>query len=613
VAADADTNPISYPPRLRRYTSAIIALSVPIAAGAILHAIAARHDARLALGVAVFTLAAILAETKPVPLDERGTRSVSLAFVFLLAGQVLFGWQYAVLAAVLAMSISQALERLPLRRAAFNVSAYAISAFVSAGPGFVLGWKGGDLATADTTRLTVLVFVAGACFVLANVALVAGAVALAESVPIREMLDDYVRHAGPAFAIMAFISALATALWQISATLELLLAGPLFALALYQRYAYRSLLATTAAETDGLTGLRNHRSFHASLREALDGDEPAPAALVVLDIDDFKGINDRFGHPVGDEVLRALADALRAVFDAESVFRVGGEEFAVLLADCDADAARNQVARLHADLAAHEFPHRERTTISAGIATYPTMAVGRDELVRLADDALYWAKDHGKARTCVYDPSIVRTRSVQEVAELAERQARLRAAESLIRVVDARDTYTGAHSEAVSRLGEGIARALDLDEELVAQIRLAGLLHDLGKIAIPDRILQKPAALDDEEAAVLRQHVEIGYRLLEGLGVSPIDQWIRHHHESWDGSGYPHGLAGEDIPLGSRIILVADAFDAMTTNRTYRAGGTRREAIAELRRCAWMQFDARVVAALEAHLAQADSAVGAVG
>jgi diguanylate cyclase (GGDEF)-like protein/putative nucleotidyltransferase with HDIG domain len=611
VAADADTRP-TYPPRLRRYTTAIIAASVPVVAGAVVSAATAPHDGSLALGVAVFALAATLAESKPVPLDEQGTRSVSLAFVFLLAGQVLFGWQYAVLAAVIAMTTSQTVERLPLRRAAFNVAVYALAAFASAAPAFLLGLHGGQLATGDPTRLTALVFAAGGAFVLTNVVLIAAAVALVQGAPLRTMLDDYVRHAGPAFAIMAFISALATALWQISATLELLLAGPLFALALYQRYAYRTLLATHAADTDGLTGLGNHRSFHASLRAVLDGDG-ATVALVVLDIDDFKGINDRFGHPVGDEVLCALADALRGVFAADSVFRVGGEEFAVLLEGADVDGARNQVAQLHADLASRDFPHHERTTISAGIAAYPTLAVERNDLLRFADSALYSAKEHGKARTCVYDASLARTRSVQEIAELAERQARLRAAESLIRVVDARDTYTGAHSEAVSQLGEGIARALGLDEELVSQIRLAGLLHDLGKIAIPDRILQKPAALDAEERIVLRQHVEIGYRLLEGLGVSPIDQWIRHHHESWDGSGYPHGLAGDDIPLGSRIILVADAFDAMTTNRTYRAGGTSREALAELRRCAWTQFDARIVAALETYLDDRDADVGAVG
>jgi HD-GYP domain-containing protein (c-di-GMP phosphodiesterase class II) len=155
----------------------------------------------------------------------------------------------------------------------------------------------------------------------------------------------------------------------------------------------------------------------------------------------------------------------------------------------------------------------------------------------------------------------------------------------------------------VSRLVDGIARAMGLDDETVEQVRLAGLLHDLGKIAIPDRILQKPGRLDPEELRVMREHPELGYRLLEGLGVSPVDRWIRHHHEWWDGSGYPLGLAGEDIPLGSRIILVADAFDAMTSDRVYRAAGSPADAIAELRRRCWTQFDARVVAALEKHLA----------
>ena len=169
-------------------------------------------------------------------------------------------------------------------------------------------------------------------------------------------------------------------------------------------------------------------------------------------------------------------------------------------------------------------------------------------------------------------------------------------------MVDAKDTYAGQHSQSVSRLVEGIARAMALDEEVVDQMRLAGLLHDLGKIAIPDAILQKPGRLDPEELRTMREHSDLGYRLLEGLGVSPVDRWIRHHHEWWDGSGYPLGLAGEEIPLGSRIILVADAFDAMTSDRCYRAAGTPQAALDELRQRSWTQFDARVVGALETYL-----------
>jgi len=122
------------------------------------------------------------------------------------------------------------------------------------------------------------------------------------------------------------------------------------------------------------------------------------------------------------------------------------------------------------------------------------------------------------------------------------------------------------------RLAEGIARTHGLDAKTVEQVRLAALLHDMGKIAVPDQILQKPGKLDPDELAVLREHPELGFQLLEGLGVAPVDAWVRHHHEFWDGSGYPHGLQGEEIPLGSRIILVADAFDAMTSDRAYRRG-----------------------------------------
>jgi putative nucleotidyltransferase with HDIG domain len=245
--------------------------------------------------------------------------------------------------------------------------------------------------------------------------------------------------------------------------------------------------------------------------------------------------------------------------------------------------------------------------VSAGVATFPDHADDRDQLLRVVDASLYWSKNHGKNRSCLYSDSVVRIYTPAEIAGVAERTARLRAAEGLIRVVDAKDTYAGAHSQSVSRLAEGIARSMGLEVETVEQVRLAGLLHDLGKIAIPDRILQKPGKLDPDELRVMREHPELGYRLLEGLGVSPVDRWIRHHHEWWDGSGYPLGLAGDEIPLGSRIILVADAFDAMTSDRVYRAAGTTEAAFAELRRRSWTQFDARIVTALEEYLASESS------
>jgi diguanylate cyclase (GGDEF)-like protein/putative nucleotidyltransferase with HDIG domain len=579
----------------------VIALTVPVAVGAVLKAASAPPDRSILAGVLVFTLAALAAEFKPVPLDEQGARKVSLAFVFLMASQILFGWQYAVIAALVATAIVEFVERGVSLRGSFNASAYALSAFVSALPGFLLGWNGAAIGPGDAGKLTVLAFAGGAAYVVTNVALVAAAVAFAQQVPLREAPRGYVRHPGPAFAIMAFISALAVSLWKVDPPLELLLAGPVFALALYLRSSYRTVIAVRDAETDALTGLGNHRSFQLDLRRALEtaAEDEELVSLCLIDLDGFKDINDRFGHPVGDAVLRRVAEVMRHECAAGRAYRIGGEEFAVLLPEHSSWSGDTTIDRVHRRLAATEFPTGEPVTVSVGLAVYPDHARDRETLYDVADAALYWAKNHGKNRTCVYDTSVVRSYSPSELAEAAERHARLRAAEGLIRVVDAKDTYAGAHSQTVSRLAEAIARAMGLDVEVVEQVRLAGLLHDLGKIAIPDRILQKPGKLDPDELRVMREHPVLGARLLEGLGVSPVDRWILHHHEWWDGSGYPLGLAGEEIPLGSRIILVADAFDAMTSDRCYRAAGTTAAAIAELRKRCWTQFDARVVAALE--------------
>jgi putative nucleotidyltransferase with HDIG domain len=209
----------------------------------------------------------------------------------------------------------------------------------------------------------------------------------------------------------------------------------------------------------------------------------------------------------------------------------------------------------------------------------------------------------------VYSPSVVELSWSAELAATAEYEARLRAVGNLIRVVDARDTYTGSHSQSVAVLAEGIARELGLSESTVSQVRLAALLHDLGKIAVPDDILQRPGRVDGEDLEILRRHPEIGHQLLQGLDVHPVDSWILHHHEHWDGSGYPFGLEGEEIPIGSRIILVADAFDAMTTERCYRSAMSVRAALEELRSKSGTQFDPAVYDALERSLAPVATAV----
>ena len=189
--------------------------------------------------------------------------------------------------------------------------------------------------------------------------------------------------------------------------------------------------------------------------------------------------------------------------------------------------------------------------MSVGVATFPDQAADVAGLERAADTALYWAKQNGKNRFCAYSPSVAEAQAPEELERRIERHARLRAAENLIRVVDAKDEYTGAHSDRVALLVEAIARQLELDDEQVEQLKLAGRLHDLGKIAIPDRVLQKPGALTAHEERQLAHHPELGASLLDGMDIRPVDVWIKHHHEHWDGSGYPHGLAGEEIPFGS--------------------------------------------------------------
>jgi diguanylate cyclase (GGDEF)-like protein len=578
------------PPRLRGYVVAVVALAVPVvvvAAGT--PPTPNVHDA---LWLGGFVALAFLADLKPVPLDEDNGHAISLAFVFILASLLLFGWQYGVLIGVLSIMGAQLIEGRPPIRLAFNGAAYALAALAAAAPQLVVGIDDAS----GVWAVTVGAFAGGALFVVTNVVLVCGAVALQRGESLRPLLMDNARHSAPAFVIMAFIAALATTLYRQEPAGLLLLAGPIVALTMYQRSALATRIAARAALTDDLTGLGNRRSYESGLREAIERAEQAGShlSLCVFDVDSFKQINDVYGHPTGDGVLVALAEILSAEAPA---FRLGGDELALAL-ELDAQAAYDAVERLQERVAAGAFPSGIPVTISAGVASYPAHALDVTGLERAADDALYAAKHEGRSRTCLYAPTLARSFPPHELARRAEREARLRAAENLVRVVDAKDTYVGAHSASVARVAAEIAHQLGLDEDEIANVQLAARLHDLGKIAIPDRILQKPEALTFDEARLMRTHPELGASLLDGLEIGPVDRWIRHHHEHWDGSGYPDRLSAGEIPLGSRIILVADAFDAMTTKRSYRSAISVDGALAELRAKAGAQFDPEVVDAL---------------
>jgi diguanylate cyclase (GGDEF)-like protein len=587
------------PPRLRLLIASALAFVLPVVVGAAVSIGLNPPDAAGALAVLLFLGLALVAEIKPVPLEEDDMSTVSVAFVFILSSLILFGWEYAVLIAGFSALIAQLVERRPLARTAFNTSVYALSAFAAALPVFILGERPAD----DASLVTVYALWGGAAFVAINGFLISLAISFHQRISLRPLLKQGFRLAGPAFGIQAFLAALAAALWVTDAWLLVLMAGPLFTVTLYQRSSLASRRAMRDAHTDSLTRLGNNRAYELGLATALEeaAGSGSKLSLCLVDVDDFKQINDTYGHPLGDEVLVEVARLIDSGGDAVGVFRYGGDEFALLL-ECGASEARGHVEGLYRLASAAHFAHGAPTTVSVGVATFPDHAVDVESLERAADGALYWAKQNGKNRACFFSPLIAELYSPDELERRVEHQARLRAAENLIRVVDAKDEYTGAHSERVALFVEGIARQLALDDELIEQLKLAGRLHDLGKIAIADRVLQKPGPLTPQEERQLAHHPELGASLLDGMDIRPVDVWIRHHHEHWDGTGYPHGLAAEEIPFGSRVILVADAYDAITTDRSYRPASTPAEAVEELRRKAGVQFDPAVVCALEAHL-----------
>jgi len=390
-------------------------------------------------------------------------------------------------------------------------------------------------------------------------------------------------------------------LWQRAPLLSVALVGPLLAIQLYQRALLRALRAVRLALTDPLTGLGNHRHFHERLASELEHalDHERPLSLCLVDIDDFKRVNDRFGHPTGDRVLAQVATRLRQTGEA---FRLGGDEFAVLLPGYEEPDAQAAAASIVNRIATFDFGHMGAITVSAGIAVAPNHTRDRDELLRLVDSALYWAKEYGKNRARVYRHDAIELAELKQLATAGDRAARLRAAASLARAVDARDVYTGSHSQRVAQLAVRLAARIGLPREELELTRLAASLHDLGKLALPEDLLRKPAPLTAPERTVLQRHAQIGFRMLESLGIDPVAEWVLHHHERWDGTGYPDRLAGTEIPLGARIIFVADAYDAMTSDRVYRQRRTNEDALDEIVRCAGTQFDPEVVEALEAEL-----------
>ena len=361
--------------------------------------------------------------------------------------------------------------------------------------------------------------------------------------------------------------------------------------------------AEELAAADPLTGLANHRTFHERLRIEVERARRngRGLSLVVMDLDHFKRVNDLHGHQTGDRVLEHAARILEEeTRTGELVARVGGEEFAMLLPDADEDEAFRAAERIRRAIAASSFPTVGAMTMSAGVCDM-SQGPDADTLYRLADGALYRAKHRGRNMVQRYSPDAVGALSARDEAERLERQQALVSVRLLARVVDAKDPSTRRHSERVGDLCAELAEAMGWSPERAALLREAGLLHDVGKIGVPDAILFKPTHLTPEEIAGLKEHAILGARIVSEALTDEQVTWVRGHHERWDGNGYPEGLRAEECPEGARIIALADAWDVMTSERpSMTVPMSSVEAIAECRAQAGAQFWPRAVEALVA-------------
>lgn len=372
-----------------------------------------------------------------------------------------------------------------------------------------------------------------------------------------------------------------------------------------------------ATSHDMPTGLYNHMYFHERLGDEIERAKryKRHVSVMMIDLDRFKSVNDTLGHPVGNSVIRQLANVLReSVRQIDVVSRYGGDEFTIILPETNREAAVVAAENVRKAVEDHEFvavPVNEflsagfvpdgrqvvHLSVTIGIASYPEDQTLKDGLIMAADIALCRAKHIQRNSVCSYDPVFAGDGHVDpnELYQVLH-DPNSTVVHSLAAAVDAKDRYTCGHSERVADYALQVADAAGMDDDFRDVIGIAGLLHDLGKIGVPDSILNKAGALSREERDTINQHPSMGGNILQRAPhLDAIIPAILFHHERWDGAGYPNGLVGEQIPLIARIMAIADAFDAMTSDRPYRRAMSVEAALIELRAGAGKQFDPDLV------------------
>lgn len=365
------------------------------------------------------------------------------------------------------------------------------------------------------------------------------------------------------------------------------------------------------ANRDGLTDLYNHRSFQNILaQELLKTDKNnSVLSLIMIDLDYFKVYNDSFGHQKGDKILQEVSKLLQeSISEKGYCCRYGGEEFSIILPDLGIEYARIIGESIRKAIETVSIPGMEvlpkgKLTVSIGIAEYPAMADSREKLIQKADEALYKAKFISKNKVetyySVFDELVL---SLKE-----DERDMFNSIRTLTMVINAKDRYTYGHSERTMALVREFALARGLSDQLTKKMIYGALLHDIGKIEIQREILNKHRNLNEEEWKILRQHPQWGAEIIRPLeSLKEASQIVLYHHENYDGTGYPEGLKGEEIPYGARLLRIIDSFDAIITNRPYKEAMSRKQAVEELAKYSGSHYDPELLQQFSAMILEAD-------